>query len=226
LTADVARDGTEAVAAAKTKRYAAILMDCQMPEMDGYEATRRIRAMPAVAADTPIIALTAHAMEGERQKVLDAGMDDYLAKPVRFDTLEKTLRHWMALPPTTLPPSGPVAEEPSGSWSLEAHQLLDPTSSRSPRVLELSLKLLPETIAAMEDAAGRNDATQLHDLAHRLRGSCLSIGARALAEHADRIHRDGESADARRGVERLKVLCNRTLVVLQHELDVLSESAP
>ncbi len=226
VPADVARNGREAVEAVARRSYVAILMDCQMPEMDGYEAARRIRAMEGTVANTPIIALTAHAMEGERQKVLDAGMDDYLAKPVRFAALEKTLRHWVALPPATLPPPGLPAEDRSAALSLEAHQLLDPTASRSARVLSLCLTQLPETVAAMEHAAKQQEIEQLRGLAHRLKGSCLSIGAGALAEHADRMFREGPPLDARISVERLKVLCERTCMVLQHELDVISEAKP
>jgi HPt (histidine-containing phosphotransfer) domain-containing protein len=78
----------------------------------------------------------------------------------------------------------------------------------------------------MEHAAKQGDLDELRSLAHRLKGSCLSIGASALAEHADRLFRDGPPVDARISVERLKVLCERTCMVLQHELDVISEAKP
>jgi signal transduction histidine kinase/CheY-like chemotaxis protein len=94
-SAEVACDGDEAVTKAGGGGYAAILMDCQMPIMDGYEATRRIRALPGPERRVPIIALTAHAMVGDRQKVLDAGMDDYTSKPVRGRALGAVLARWV-----------------------------------------------------------------------------------------------------------------------------------
>ncbi|MEM9382081.1 MAG: response regulator [Planctomycetota bacterium] len=91
---EVADNGVEAVAMTSGRRYDLVLMDCQMPEMDGFEATRRIRAL-AVGGDVPIIALTANAMEGDRERCLDAGMNDYLSKPLRHADLAATLERWM-----------------------------------------------------------------------------------------------------------------------------------
>jgi CheY-like chemotaxis protein len=85
----VVPDGGKAIEASQGGRFDVILMDCQMPEVDGFEATRRIRAGPQ--GQTPIIALTAGALEGDRQRCLDAGMDDYLSKPVRLEELAKVL---------------------------------------------------------------------------------------------------------------------------------------
>jgi signal transduction histidine kinase/DNA-binding response OmpR family regulator len=94
---DVAANGREAVAKAETQRYALILMDCQMPEMDGYEATARIRAHEGSLQHTPIVAMTASAMPEDRKRCLDAGMDDYISKPVRQDTLRSAVSKWLVL---------------------------------------------------------------------------------------------------------------------------------
>jgi CheY-like chemotaxis protein len=91
-----ARNGLEAVAAYRTGTFDLILMDCQMPEMDGYEATRGIRQIEAFQARaTPIIALTAHAMEGSREASLSAGMDDQLTKPLTLAVLTAKLLEWV-----------------------------------------------------------------------------------------------------------------------------------
>jgi CheY-like chemotaxis protein len=90
----VVANGREAVEALNTEDYDVILMDCQMPEMDGFEATRAIRAMSAPEPGPPIIALTANAFEGEREKCLSAGMNDYLAKPIKPELLKEKLAHW------------------------------------------------------------------------------------------------------------------------------------
>ena len=97
VTVDLAVNGVEAVSKAESQRYALILMDCQMPEMDGYEATARIRAHEGSLRHTPIVAMTASALPEDRKRCLDAGMDDYISKPVRHDTLRKAVSKWLAL---------------------------------------------------------------------------------------------------------------------------------
>ena len=100
LTVDLADDGEKALAALAEKDYDLVLMDCQMPVLDGYQATRAIRSQESPGAKRlPIIAMTAHAMEGDRQKCLEAGMDDYIAKPVKRELLRKLLGQW--LPPVS-----------------------------------------------------------------------------------------------------------------------------
>jgi len=101
---EVAKNGREAVAAVERERFDAVLMDCHMPEMDGFDATRAIRAMEAAADASrprvPVIALRANALEGDCDRCLAAGMDDYLSKPFRHSQLWSVLTNWVA-PSTT-----------------------------------------------------------------------------------------------------------------------------
>lgn len=91
----VVADGREAVTAVGNGDYHLVFMDCQMPEMDGFQATQLIRALPDHRANTPIIALTAGAMAGDREKCLEAGMDDYVPKPIRPSDLAEQVEKWV-----------------------------------------------------------------------------------------------------------------------------------
>jgi CheY-like chemotaxis protein len=104
-TADVVADGSEAIAALRRRPYSLVLMDAQMPTIDGIEATRRIRAAehagePGFSRRVPIVAMTANAMSGDREACLAAGMDDYLAKPVKPDSLREVLTRFLSPEPS------------------------------------------------------------------------------------------------------------------------------
>ena len=93
---DVAPDGRQAVEMYETISYDLVFMDCQMPEMDGYEATGEIRKLSGPKSEVPIIAMTANAMPGDREKCMDAGMNDYMAKPIQLVELEKVCEQWIS----------------------------------------------------------------------------------------------------------------------------------
>ncbi len=96
FSADAAYNGLEALEVLESTRYDIILMDCKMPGMDGYTATRKIRKMDSLNRNAPVIAMTAYGVEGERDKCIEAGMDDYIAKPVNTRTLSDMISKWLA----------------------------------------------------------------------------------------------------------------------------------
>jgi CheY-like chemotaxis protein/HPt (histidine-containing phosphotransfer) domain-containing protein len=123
FTCEYVEDGQSAVDQFARSQYDLIFMDCQMPGVDGYEATRRIRGVEAERSlrgesgrRTPVVALTAHSMTGDRQRCLDAGMDDYLTKPIDAHILTKTLHAWLRIPAAPVtgldPPFDPDPDHP------------------------------------------------------------------------------------------------------------------
>jgi signal transduction histidine kinase/CheY-like chemotaxis protein len=201
---DLAKNGREAVEAVQRNNYGAVLMDCQMPVMDGYDATRAIRRTEPAGQRIPIIALTAHALMGEREKVLEAGMDDYLTKPLRADALRKLLVHFVdsRLPVDPLIGSNP----PVGFTSARpAMPDLDQDTSRSDKVIELFLRLVPGQILVLEEAVNAGDVAQARAHAHKLKGSAASLGAQRLAQVAETLQHLQDADFARASVELAKL---------------------
>jgi len=207
---DTACNGLEAVTKAKTGIYGVILMDCQMPELDGFGATRRIRALHEPVCKVPIIALTAHALAGDRERVLAAGMDDYTTKPIRVRTLEQLLLRWgpdgelhagqpnqplgsvPSLPANTNGLSVAPASAASPETNLVMPDLdmlsdLDLSLPRSKAVVELFLKTMPALMESLGSAMQQQDALAVKQLAHKVKGNCLSLGAVKLATTASAI---------------------------------------
>jgi signal transduction histidine kinase/CheY-like chemotaxis protein/HPt (histidine-containing phosphotransfer) domain-containing protein len=219
--ADIASNGEAAVAKVKATRYAAVLMDCQMPVMDGYTATRIIREWEGDRQHTPIIALTAHAMVGERDKVLAAGMDDYLSKPLRPQSLERMLDRYV---------TGATQGSPSTSASEAASAELDPSITRSPRLSTLFIAHAPKTLDEVLGALAAGEVVAARASAHKLKGSCLAIGATPLARAAEAVQRAAEAKDldaARRHATELSAGFPGVIARLTQELaDAGKTSAP
>jgi signal transduction histidine kinase/CheY-like chemotaxis protein/HPt (histidine-containing phosphotransfer) domain-containing protein len=169
-------NGRAALDALGTRSYSAVLMDCQMPEMNGYDATREIRRREQGARRTPIVAVTAHAMVGDREKALAAGMDDYLTKPLTMAKLADVIARWV--PDAS---AEGVNAQPAEARSAGVPQALDRSVRRSKKVIELFLGQMSAWSARVASAISAGDVTRLKEEAHQMKGSCLSIGAVALA---------------------------------------------
>ncbi len=213
----VAENGKEALDALEQQRFDAILMDCQMPVMDGYTATRIRRQNEAGQNESdkngkriPIIAMTANAMAGDREKCLNAGMDDYMSKPLNRALLEQTLRRWLpagaksqiVAPPS--PPSKPAvaaalpvtatASPPAPAMLREGvldtdvvRDLLDVMGDEFTDLVRVYLEDTPKAVAALEQAAARADAEGLIAPAHSLKSTSANLGALGLSELAKRL---------------------------------------
>jgi two-component system sensor histidine kinase/response regulator len=195
--ADVAANGLEAVEALSHIPYAAVLMDVQMPEMDGYEATKEIRRREGDDRHTPVIAMTANAMQGDREKALEAGMDDYVSKPVKPEKLELVLGHWILQRESS--ETEVTLDERALAGLRELQQEGEPDFVGE--LIELFLHDAPPQLAALRDAIEEEDADSVERISHTLKGSSGSMGAKTMAEICAELQDVGASGDLSRAPE-------------------------
>ncbi len=217
---DVAANGIEAVTAAFELPYDLVLMDCEMPEMDGYAATQEIRRREAPGRRLPIVAMTAHAMQGDRERCLEAGMDDYVSKPVREPELLAVIERWAGVkqamtphavaPGDAAPRPGPPAFE---AGALEKLREIFPDEATLGEVLRLFFETAEDGLGALRRAAAEGDPAALAKAAHHLRGGCLNLSAKAMAAttaELEQLGRNGSVAGAERLVARLEAELRQT----------------
>ena len=182
IDVDIAANGREAIVLSATNAYAAVFMDCQMPEVDGYTATKVIRARERQEGDqrVPIVALTAHALEGDKQKCLAAGMDEYLTKPLRIQTLQELVER--------VPGLG-LRQSPTGPGDAAGGSIFDPAPlsefgdpETEAALAAMFLDQAAERVDALSDAIRSADPDRLHSLAHGLKGSAATVGAARMSE--------------------------------------------
>ncbi|MEO6325360.1 MAG: response regulator [Thermoanaerobaculia bacterium] len=220
LHADVAADGLEAVAASSRTAYDLIFMDCQMPEMDGFEATSLIREREKTTGlRTPIVAVTANVGEGDRQRCLAAEMDDYLGKPLRAEELAVVADRWLPAAIGKRPGSSgqiKAITEDSGTFAALPPGALDRAALRKLKrlmaeefgsLVGLFLRDTPAKLDALRDAARQGSADEIVQMAHALKGSAQNLAAPALAELCREIEargREGLVAGAAERVVRIE----------------------
>jgi CheY-like chemotaxis protein len=225
----VARNGREALAAVKHAPgdvFDLILMDVQMPDMDGFETTAALRAHELLTGGhVPIVAVTAYAMKGDRERCLAAGMDGYLPKPVQVQELLDLVRKYEALPAHTLAVSHPQEQEerrPPGDESeqLDRCALLDRLGGDSQllsELIEIYLSQSPSLLAAARRALQEKNGRELARVAHSIKGSAGNFLARAALETAERVEACAEQADFSRAREAMSAL-EEELQRLEHAL--------
>jgi PAS domain S-box-containing protein len=238
---DAVANGREALESLNALTYDVIFMDCQMPEMDGYEATRAIRQREAGSdRHVPIIAMTANALPGDRERCLQVGMDAYLRKPVDIEALQLVLQQWAPLPAGSSPtPEGPSAlaaaavtspgatcDAPISMALKELEDEADPTLLL--RLIEAFVQDAAQHISAIQAALARHDTTALDYAAHVLISSSTTVGALRLVElcHAIRTcSRTGAVAEASALIEALTDEFERVQSALRRAGAALSPAA-
>jgi signal transduction histidine kinase/DNA-binding response OmpR family regulator len=262
---DVVENGQEAVEAVGRTSYDLVLMDCQMPEMDGLEATRAIRKAESkklevrskeVETDNPetpdsllltthcsrvpIVALTANALSGDREICLEAGMDDFLTKPIRMEQLETMICKWLPHPGASTLENQPITEKIRKN-STTLPPCLDDTTLENLKILggednpeffltviEQFLLDLPRHLEGIKQAVERQDSEALVKTAHACKGSSRTIGATLLAEISYALElsgREGTMTDATAKFEQWLQAQERTTHALQQEREQLTSSS-
>jgi len=178
FSADLVGNGLEALQALQQRAYDLLLLDCEMPEMDGYETARRIRDLRTGVRDPaiPIVAMTADAISGDRERCLQAGMNDYFAKPVEPRHLAEVLGKWLAAPPGG-------QETPSMQGVFRSDTLLARLSGDrelAKKVVAGFLSRLPQQVASLRQSVEKGEAQSTSLQAHALKGAAATVAAESL----------------------------------------------
>ncbi|RJG25865.1 response regulator [Massilia cavernae] len=198
---DIAANGRETLDMMEASSYDLVFMDCEMPEMDGFEATSAIRARTDIKAQVPIIAVTAQSMQGDRERCVQAGMDDYITKPVQQEAFAAALARWLR--GDSEPAAGGAGQtagaaagttHPVAAAALDAEvvaRLRDLTAQSDPSLLEQIYASFQndglERIGALRRCASSGDMLALRQVAHALKGASANVGALRMADIARRL---------------------------------------
>jgi len=206
LNVDMVANGEEALRALASQDYDLVLMDVQMPVMDGLEATRMVRSAERAVRNhqIPIIAMTAHAIAGDRQKCLEAGMSDYVSKPVSPQVLAEVLKQW--LPPTAAQgATGCAAAEPAPPAPASELAVVFDRAGFSARMMhdEALVQLvcqgflqdIPLQLSVLQDLLDAGDPRAVQRHAHSIKGACANVGAERLRELALKIEQAARADD-------------------------------
>jgi CheY-like chemotaxis protein/HPt (histidine-containing phosphotransfer) domain-containing protein len=202
--ADPASDGSDAVSMVKAVPYDMVLMDCQMPVMDGFTATKEIRKIDGAVKAVPVIAMTAHAMTGDREQCLAAGMDDYISKPVSPSELVRVLNKYLpkkaekpdGFPEAITPASAPV---PSVSGVFDRAAFIERMmgdESLAKMIVEGFIGDIPGEIRTLREYVDKGDTGNAGARAHKIKGASANMAGEALREVAHNMEIAGKSADA------------------------------
>ncbi|MBF0158038.1 MAG: PAS domain S-box protein [Magnetococcales bacterium] len=227
LQPDLAENGLLALQSCRRQRYDLVLLDCQMPEMDGFEVCRILRAEERDSRHTPVVALTAHATIPIQQRCVSVGMDGFLTKPIDRGKLHEVLTRWLVQPPpaaavpsTASPAMATLASVPI----LDEEQLLtfhQNVGSGFDSVIGMYLNLLPKRVRSILDSIAQNKPQALFRAAHTLKGSSRQVGCARLATLCEQLERLSESdlTDGADGLShQLNVEADRASGALQNRI--------
>ncbi len=198
---DSAENGVEAVEHISSKHYDLVFMDCQMPEMDGYSATRATREKEKAGQPrTTIIAMTANAMVGDREKCINAGMDDYISKPIGLDKLVNVMTRWLpdnnVAHPTVSQPVEKQEKNLDSPIDLEHLALFtDGNREEEKEIFDMFIKLSEQNLYALRKECDTGNAQDWKNAAHKFKGAAANLGARKLANFCHHAEEHAEDSD-------------------------------
>ena len=196
---DVAETGRQAVEAVQKKRYSLVLMDVQMPEMDGYDATIQIRALPGEIRKIPIVAMTAHAMAGDREKCLQVGMDDYLTKPLNVDLLLSVVNKYVATSQEALKSemqATNASTEPKSIYDLKtALPRFGDSAATFYEFLGAFISHLKNSTFELENAIAESDSKKVQFIGHSIKGAASNFEISLIRDAAEKIEKMAKEGD-------------------------------
>jgi CheY-like chemotaxis protein len=198
---DVASNGKDALDALSLRSYDVVLMDCGMPVMDGYAATAEIRKREGESEHTPIIAMTAHAMNGDRDRCVSAGMDDYITKPVKRKTLEGIFAtlfengDFWAIQPVPAVPAATATADDSTLVDIACLEDSASTPEKLKRLINLYLRHTRERLEELKTAVEQECASDVFAIAHKCLGSSRTCGMTLIVPPLTELQRMGKAGD-------------------------------
>jgi len=237
---DAVENGLKAIEALKRSTYDLVFMDVQMPEMDGFEATKAIRNFEGDRQHTPVIAMTAHVMKGDQERCLEAGMDDYISKPIEPQVMFKVIEKWIISSAiqeriSTVQESKEKKHKPDIPLDMEtALKRLDGDKDLFKELMSEFLYHASEQLSILEEAVRKGDAKCVVREAHAIKGAAGNLGAKNLADSALRLEQLGRTgnldkgenliADLQKELKRLKEYAHKSLGIESTEkLDIITE---
>ena len=195
---EVAEDGVQALAMWRTGRYALLLTDCHMPNMDGFELTEAIRQTEPAGTRMAVVAITANAMQGEAERCRARGMDDYLSKPLRMAELAPMLQKWLPLAPRPLQARQTEAEAPQQLpvWDEGTlHKMVGNNPPLHQHLLDKFLLNAAKQVTAINLSSDAGEFSAAADVAHALKSAARMVGALQLGEVCEQVETAGNCGD-------------------------------
>jgi CheY-like chemotaxis protein/HPt (histidine-containing phosphotransfer) domain-containing protein len=198
----VAGDGKQALAALSVNDFDLVLMDCHLPDVDGYETARLIRNRNTAVRnhDIPIVATTAAAMEEDRRKCFAAGMNGYIAKPLRFAVLEEAIEQWTGgvrtadAPPATAPVT-PLAANRAAFDRKEFDECVMGNEVLARRIIRTFVNDMPRQIALLAQAVNDGDVNRVRMVAHSIKGAAASVSGQEMRDSSWKLEQQGRAED-------------------------------